>query len=165
MSYLDETGVTALWNKIKANFAVDIEFVEPNVIQLKNKAATPAVLSSITLPDDGVDEDAINAAIEAALEGYSTTQQMNDAIATATTGAAKFQGTVSANSTITGSSYKKGWYWVVKTAGSYIGQTCEPGDMIFAVNDKASSYSAADFSIVQNNITTITSSWLESNLV
>ena len=74
------------------------------------------------------------------------------AIANAVTGAAMFQGTVSAQSTISNSNYKKGWYWVVDTAGTYVGQTCEAGDMIYAIADKASSYKAADFSVVQTNL-------------
>ena len=43
-------------------------------------------------------------------------------------------------------------YWLVHTAGTYVGQTCEVGDMIFAIADKSSSYSASDFSVIQNNM-------------
>ena len=82
----------------------------------------------------------------------ATTAFVNTAIDSAKVGAAMFQGTVSANSTISGSAYKKGWYWVVSTAGTYVGQTCEAGDMVFAVADKNGSYSASDFSVIQNNL-------------
>ena len=82
----------------------------------------------------------------------ATTAFVTSAIATASAGLASFQGTVSAASTITGAAYKKGWYWVVGTAGTYVGQVCEAGDMIFAVKDKGSAYAASDFSVVQNNM-------------
>ena len=82
----------------------------------------------------------------------ATTAFVTSAIATASAGLASFQGTVSAASTITGAAYKKGWYWVVGTAGTYVGQVCEIGDMIFAIKDKGSAYAASDFSVVQNNM-------------
>ena len=82
----------------------------------------------------------------------ATTAFVNSAISTAISGASSFQGTVSANSTISNSSYKKGWYWVVATAGTYVGETCEVGDMIFAINNKGSAYAASDFSVVQSNL-------------
>lgn len=92
-----------------------------------------------------------------ATAGTNTTQIATTAFVTAAvnaaqTGAAMFQGTVANESTITGSAYKKGWYWVVSSAGTYVGQTCEVGDMIYAIADKASSYSASDFSVVQTNV-------------
>ena len=75
------------------------------------------------------------------------------AIAQAEVGSAAFQGVVNSNTDISGlSDYKKGWYWVVGTAGTYVGQTCEVGDFIFCVSDKASAYAAADFKVVQANI-------------
>lgn len=82
----------------------------------------------------------------------ATTAFVTDAIATAITGGAAFQGTVSSQTTITNSNYKKGWYWVVETAGTYVGETCEVGDMIYAIKDKASAYAASDFSVVQANL-------------
>jgi hypothetical protein len=82
----------------------------------------------------------------------ATTEFVTNAVATASAGLASFQGTVATASTITGSAYKKGWYWVVTTAGTYVGQTCEVGDMIFAIKDKGSAYAASDFSVVQNNM-------------
>ena len=82
----------------------------------------------------------------------ATTAFVNSAISTAISGASSFQGTVSANSTISNSNYKKGWYWVVATAGTYVGETCEVGDMIFAIKDKGSAYAASNFSVVQSNL-------------
>ena len=82
----------------------------------------------------------------------ATTAFVTAAVSAAAAGVAAFQGTVDSATTITGSAYKKGWYWVVNTAGTYVGQTCEVGDMIFAIADKGSAYKASDFSVVQNNM-------------
>ena len=83
-----------------------------------------------------------------------TSQAVANAIAAAQVGAASFQGT--APTTFAPTNYKKGYYWVVATAGTYAGETCEPGDMIFCVADYNSAYSASDFSVVQNNIIEMT---------
>ena len=76
-------------------------------------------------------------------------------VATAVSGAASFQGT--APTTFAPTNYKAGYYWVIGTAGTYAGQTCEAGDMIFAIAD-GTSYSASNFDVVQTNldITSIT---------
>lgn len=83
----------------------------------------------------------------------ATTAFVTTAVANAKVGAATFKGTVTAGTDISDlTAYSKGWYWVVKTAGTYVGQTCEPGDMIFCVSDYSSSYKAEDFSVIQNNL-------------
>ena len=83
-------------------------------------------------------------------------------VSNAITGAAAFQGT--APTTFAPTNYKKGWYWVVGTAGTYAGQTCEAGDMIFAIADYSSSYSASDFDVIQTNldITAITNAEIDT---
>lgn len=101
----------------------------------------------------------------------ATTEFVATAIGEAQTGAAMFQGTVGgANDTIkkdddttagvtkfsTLDTYKKGWYWVVNANGTFVEQSCEKGDFIFCVNDKGSTYSTSDFSVVQNNLDVIT---------
>lgn len=84
-------------------------------------------------------------------------------IEAAQVGAALFQGTVTAGTDISDlTAYKKGWYWVVATAGTYAGQSCEAGDMIFCVSDYSSSYKVSDFSVVQNNIVTITNAEIDT---
>ena len=92
----------------------------------------------------------------------ATTAFVTSAIQTAQTGAASFQGT--APTTFAPTNYKKGYYWVVGTAGTYAGETCEPGDMIFAVADYVSSYKAADFNVIQTNldITSITNAEIDT---
>lgn len=82
----------------------------------------------------------------------ATTAFVQTAIANAIAGNASFQGNVDAQSTITNASYKSGWYWLVTTAGTYVGVTCEVGDAIYAKADKGSAYSANDFFVVQANV-------------
>lgn len=86
------------------------------------------------------------------------------AIQTAVTGAASFQGT--APTTFAPTNYKAGYYWVVGTAGTYVGQECEPGDMIFAVTGTSTTrgYVADDFTVVQTNlsITSITNAEIDT---
>lgn len=75
------------------------------------------------------------------------------ALAEAEVGSAAFQGVVDANTAITGlSDYKRGWYWAVGTAGTFVGQACEAGDFIFCISNKATTFSNADFKVVQANI-------------
>lgn len=73
-------------------------------------------------------------------------------IASAIAGATQFQGALDSQSTLTNASYQAGWYWVVTTAGTYAGNVCEQGDMVYAVADRGSAYSASDFAVVQANV-------------
>lgn len=92
----------------------------------------------------------------------ATTAFVKSAVETAVTGVASFQGT--APTTFAPTNYKKGYYWVVGTAGTYAGETCEPGDMIFCTADYVSAYSASDFDVVQTNldITSITNAEIDT---
>lgn len=219
MGFLSESGVTALWNKVKANFGRSLS-VNGTTITLKNGAATPMNLSQVTIPDATTGASgAMSAADKTKLEGMQSAiasasgvageaketadeakdlavscsntimtsinpklntltssvetaqstanskasmEQVNAAIASAQVGAAMYQGSVSNNSTISGSSYKKGWYWVVGAAGTYVGETCEVGDMIFARTDKGGAYSADHFDVVQSNIVELTAAEVEA---
>lgn len=83
----------------------------------------------------------------------ATTAFVQDAVNQAAGGAVAFQGVINSNTAISGlSSYTAGWYWVVGTAGTYVGQTCEVGDMIFCKNSNTT-YSASDFNVLQVNVT------------
>ena len=90
-----------------------------------------------------------------------TVTAVKNYIASAITGAASFQGT--APTTFAPTNYKAGYFWVVGTAGTYAGQVCEPGDMIFATAD-GTTYSASDFDVVQTNldITSITNAEIDT---
>lgn len=79
-----------------------------------------------------------------------TVTAVKNYVASAVTGAVAFQGTV--NSSFAPTDYVAGYYWVVGTAGTYAGQVCEAGDMIFCINDYNSAYSASDFDVVQTNL-------------
>lgn len=53
MAYLDSTGLSTLWAKIKATFGANLDISTASTtvdIKLKNKAATPADLDTITIP-------------------------------------------------------------------------------------------------------------------
>lgn len=78
-------------------------------------------------------------------------------VASAMTGAAKYQGGMTANTYAALKAHTKGWYWVVTEAGTIAGEECETGDMVFCNTTKSglSAPVAADFDIVQNNIASI----------
>lgn len=178
---LGPVGLTALWNKIKANFGVKLE-IEGDKLSLKNAAATPVVLSQVTIPTtggDGLTMDDVNNAVNQKAEeiessasetyqtksdmaAYPTTSDMTNAINAAQVGAAMYKGVVSAESDISESEYKAGWYWVVQTAGTYCGELCETGDMVFANSDKGGAFSADHFDVVQNNIVEMTAAEVEA---
>lgn len=84
----------------------------------------------------------------------AVTDYVASEISSAMTDAAMFQGVVNAYTAITGTSYKKGWYWIVGTAGTYAGQKCEVGDQIWAKANKGTSAANTDFNVVQTNIDT-----------
>lgn len=224
MGFLDPTGVTALWNKIKATFGAALS-VNGATITLKNNASTPATLSQVTIPDattsapgvmtaadkvklNGIEAGANATAVDSELSSTSTnpvqnkavnaglankaaiasptftgtpkaptaapgtnttqlatTEFVQAAVSAVSVGQAVFQGSASSNTEIQNAAYKQGWYWVVGTAGTYVGEACEAGDMIFANADKGSAYSASDFAVVQNNIQALTTAEVEALLV
>lgn len=119
---------------------------------IKNKptlgaAAAKGVITSIS--SDSTDLPTVTA-----VKGY---------VDTAITGATAYQGI--APTTFAPTNYKAGWYWVIGTAGTYCGQVCEAGDMIFC-KTAASTYAAANFDVVQTNldITSITNAEIDTIL-
>lgn len=92
--------------------------------------------------------------------GKSVSTYVSEQISSAMTGAAKYKGTVGTGGTVTTlptSGYKQGDYYVVCTAGTYAGNTCEVGDMLFANKDYASGATEKnDWDAVQANITAMT---------
>jgi hypothetical protein len=107
--------------------------------------------------------DNIATASDANLVNLATAASVKAYVENTMTGAAMFKGTLTSSSQIEIlTTYKKGWYWVVATAGKYLrtkqnntwvgGEDCEAGDMIFCVSDCTGTYAAADFSIVQSNL-------------
>lgn len=83
----------------------------------------------------------------------ATTAFVTTAINNASVGAATFKGVISSGSAISSLlDYKAGWYWIVDTAGTYVGQVCEPGDFIYCIKNYGGTYKASDFSVVQTNL-------------
>lgn len=92
--------------------------------------------------------------------GKSVTTYVSEQISSAMTGSAKYKGTVGTGGTVTDlptSGYKQGDYYVVCTAGTYAGNTCEVGDMLFANKDYVTGANQKnDWDAVQANITAMT---------
>lgn len=92
--------------------------------------------------------------------GKSVSTYVSEQISSAMTGSAKYKGTVGTGGTVTTlptSGYKQGDYYVVCSAGTYAGNTCEVGDMLFANKDYASGATEKnDWDAVQANITAMT---------
>lgn len=191
--YLDSSGLTYLWGKIKAwakRMLVSNVTYDGNDKAIKmtkydgtNDAEhVTTVVSAATLLTDanGVTLTGTQALTNKTYNGYTlgaacakgvdtsiasgssstnvpTTSAVEsrivEAIQAAQVGAAVFKGVVNAGTEISSlTAYSKGWYWVVGTAGTYVGQTCEAGDTIFCIADYSSAYSASDFNVIQTNL-------------
>ncbi len=116
------------------------------------KLASPALTGTPTAP---------TAAAGTNTTQIATTAFVTNAVGTATAGALQYKGVVDAEATITGAAYKKGWYYVVGTAGTYAGKTCEVGDMLIAKQDKSSTV-ANDWDAVQSNIEVLSNSEIDT---
>lgn len=74
-----------------------------------------------------------------------------DAIISANNGIV-YKGTVNSSSDIP-TTYDVGWLYVVGTAGTYVGQTCEIGDMLIALVKRTGSGNLnSDWDVIQTNI-------------
>ncbi len=77
-------------------------------------------------------------------------------------GALVYKGTASTAAAISGTSYKKGWYWVAADTFALTSSiNVEPGDMIIAKQDKTSTF-ANDIDVVQTNIDTLTTTEIDN---
>lgn len=112
-----------------------------------------------------------NATLGTGTTTIPTSKAVSDAIAAAQADAAMYQGTITAADHATGGlpdTHKSGWYWVVAKAGTYAGDACEVGDMIFCNNtstwSSADGESAfqADFDVVQSNIDFLTAAEVDA---
>lgn len=144
---------TALGNTAVARATAD--HMGNNINSIYAPKASPALTGTPTAPTATAGTNTTQIA---------TTAFVTSAIQTAQTGAATFQGT--APTSFAPTNYKKGYYWVIGTAGTYAGQVCEPGDMIFAVKDYGTAYAASDFNVIQTNldITSITNAEIDTIL-
>lgn len=134
------TGEKYTWNQAEANVQSDWnQSTNTADDYIKNKPTLGTAAAKDTISSISSDSNDI-----------PTVTAVKNYVASTVTGGAVFQGT--APTTFAPTNYKKGWFWVVGTAGTYAGQTCEAGDMIFAITDYSSSYSASDFDVVQTNL-------------
>lgn len=78
-------------------------------------------------------------------------------------GALVYKGTVGTGGTVTDlpANHTKGWYYVVKTAGTYAGKTCEVGDMLIC-NTTGTTANNAHWDAVQSNITALTTTEIDA---
>lgn len=67
-------------------------------------------------------------------------------------GVMTFKGVVNKTTSLPSSGYKKGWTYVVETAGTYAGDICEPGDMIICISDYNTSSKNEDWNHIQTNL-------------
>lgn len=143
------TGEKYTWNQ-----------AEPNVNADWNAASGDAhILNKPTL--GAASAKGVVTAISSDSADLPTATAVKQYVSTAVSGGAAFQGT--APTTFAPTNYTAGWYWVVGTAGTYVGEVCEPGDMIFAIAN-GTTYSASDFDVVQTNldITSITNAEIDT---
>ena len=86
----------------------------------------------------------------------ATTAFVQSAVAAASMGVAKYKGGMSVDAYNYLTEYEQGWYWVIIEAGTYAGESCEAGDMIFCNTPSGHGSDKEDcFDIVQNNIEAI----------
>lgn len=116
------------------------------------KLASPALTGTPTAP---------TAAAGTNTTQIATTAFVTNAVGTATAGALQYKGTATKESDISGQAYKKGWYYVVSTAGTYLGKVCEVGDMLIAKQDKSST-PANDWDAIQSNIEVLSNSEIDA---
>lgn len=100
----------------------------------------------------------MNAGVMTACTGVASKSYVDAQVA----GAATFQGLVDNDTSIKNSSYKAGWYWVVRTAGTFCGQACEVGDTIFAQKTKGTAYADSDFNVLQVNLEAMTDAEIDA---
>jgi hypothetical protein len=66
--------------------------------------------------------------------------------------AMQFKGIVNSNSDLPTEDYKAGWTYKVNTAGTYVGNKCEAGDLIICLTDFDTTPHDTDWGVVQGNI-------------
>lgn len=135
-----------------------------------NGALVASTMNGYTLADacaKSVDTSISNGSTSTNLP---TTAAVATFVASQVTGTAAFQGSLGSSTstadytqaTLEASSYVKGWYWVVNASGTYVGKNCGVGDLVYATKDKSSAYSASDFTVVQNEMDSITNAEIDA---
>ena len=144
-------------SRILATLAEELAFGNIEILSAsKAPLASPALTGTPTAP---------TAAAGTSSTQIATTAFVSNAIASEAVGHAKYQGGITPTTYAALKSYKQGWYWVVTTAGTIAGESCEIGDMVFCNTDSASGATAptaSHFDVVQNNIDAIEISYIEN---
>lgn len=147
VAYYAENGIW-IWNQESGSTSTRL-VVPPNKIYTLG----PACEKSIGSVADGnaglVTGDAVYDAIQSAMSDVA--------------GALVYKGTVGTGGTVTDlpASHTKGWYYVVSTAGTYAGKTCEVGDMLIC-NTTGTTANNAHWDAVQSNITALTTTEIDA---
>lgn len=165
-------GVMSAADKVKLDgvakgatkVTVDESLSATSTNPVQNKAVNSALLGKAPLASPALTgtPTAPTAAAGTSTSQLATCSFVQSAISSKMTGAAMYKGSASKESDISGTAYKAGWYWVVGTAGTYFGEACEAGDMVFCNSDKGASASSSDFDIVQSNVTYVTAADVRS---
>ena len=153
-------GVASNANKTTVDSAISATSTNP----VQNKAVSSALAAKAPLASPVLTgtPTAPTAAAGANTAQIATTAFVTAAVTSAMASATQFQGTLTDAKQLTGASYRRGQYWVVKTAGTYASQSCEVGDMVFCISSKGTDYSSSDFSVVQNNVVEMTAAEVDS---
>lgn len=132
---------------------------------------TPTYSVQLREGDSFVLDDACAKAVDTSIASGSsstnlpTSQAVADyvdsAVAVASSGALTYKGTAANLAAITGTSYKKGWYWIASAAFGIGSHNVEAGDMIIAKQDKTST-ATNDLDLIQTNIEALTSSEIDA---
>lgn len=127
------------------------------ISDVTNLSSTIAALATIASPAFTGTPAAPTAAAGTNTTQLATTAFVQSAISSgiAASDAMIFKGTLGTSGTITAlpTTYNIGWTYRVITAGTYAGATCEVGDLIIALVDRAGTGNVnADWTVAQTNI-------------
>ena len=147
--------------------------VSSGTVSIKNDVSLPGAptTTTVTTSTDSSTKIATTAFVQSVVTAHTdssisdtsstnfpTTSAVASYVSSQISGAAMFQGSVSAESTLKAiTSFTAGWYWLIDTAGTFIGQTCEAGDMIYCITTHTHTAStdldSSKFTVIQTNVT------------
>lgn len=167
----DDLGNVGTFNNLK--ITPSSESADGYIKVLLEMVSPISGVSNSILKWDGVYAlgDACEKAVDTSIASGSTSTNLPTSAAVAAyvnsaigdmSGALVYKGTASTASAISGTSYKKGWYWIAADTFALTSSiNVEPGDMIIAKQDKTSTF-ANDIDVVQTNIDTLTTTEIDN---
>lgn len=163
--YDDEQEVDKYFNDIRASVeaSAGIE-IDADANYVGGPATWPPTTYSSSEPNIRMWSENITFEGETKSHQFAMDDVIDTLLGNAHSGTAIFQGELSSQSALESANYKSGWYWLIVTAGTYAGNVCESGDMIYSVADRGSVYSASDFAVVQTNQEALTNQEIETLL-